>query len=237
MVGPLFAGPLYLIGRAFGATRTITSLYNPLLFVCLIVIVYRDLNRELDAAVRRMLLLFLVMASMFPQHVQHFYGEVFTTFAISVGVLLLSRGRSAIGWLLILLGAVNTPAALLGVAAIAVSHARLTRRWSPLLAPLVAFALVRLEFFIVRGSFNASGYVLDHGFPSALPYSGLPNFSYPLFFGVLAIVLSFGKGLVFFTPGLFLPLPASAPARVRWIHYTLVAYVAGLILVYAKWWA
>ena len=63
-----------------------------------------------------------------------------------------------------------------------------------------------------RGSPFASGYEDNHaGFATVLPYSGLPDFSYPLFFGLLSIFFSFGKGLVYFAPGLLLPPRGDAP--------------------------
>jgi len=70
-----------------------------------------------------------------------------------------------------------------------------------------------------------------------LPYSGRLGFSYPMFFGLLGIFLSFGKGLVWFTPGLFLPVASDSDARVRRIRALLLAFVLGLVLVYSRWWA
>ena len=236
-VGPLLSIPLYLLGRALGAARLVTSYYNALLFLLLLPLIGREFRDELAPSVRRMLVLLLVFASMFAHHVQRYYGEVFTTVLVTIGVLWLSRGHWVRGWAVIVFGAVNTPACLLGVAGIALCHSRRTRSWLPLLGPVVAFALMRTESVLVRGSFFDTGYNYDSGFRNALPYSGLPNFSYPFFFGILSILLSFGKGLVFFVPSLFLPLPASAPPRFRWVHTTLIAFVGGLVLAYAKWWS
>jgi hypothetical protein len=162
---------------------------------------------------------------------------VLTSLAVTIGVLWLSRGQWRRGWASILLGAVNTPGSLIGIAGIAFCHARRTRSWWPFLGPVVAFVLIALESLLVRGSLFASGYVGTSGFRTALPYSGLQDFSYPFLFGVLAIVLSFGKGLVFFAPSLFLPLPATVPPRLRWVQHTLIAFVLGLVLTYARWWA
>jgi hypothetical protein len=191
----------------------------------------------LTPTLRRLLVKLLVFASMFANHIQYYYGEVFTTVAVTVGVFWLSRGRWARGWAVLVLGAVNTPASLFGIGGIAICHARRSRSWLPLLGPIVAFAVMLTEWLLVRGDFFATGYHGDAGFRNALPYSGLPNFSHPFFFGLLSILLSFGKGLVFFVPGLVLPLPGSAPARLRWVHYTLVTFVGGLVLAYAKWWS
>ena len=224
-VGPLLSSPLYLLGRVFGAAKLVTSYYNTLLFLSLLPIVWREFRDELAPPVRRMLLLLLVFASMFAHHMQRYYGEVFTTILIAIGVFWLSRGHWARGWFVIVLGAINTPACLLGILGISICHARRSRSWLPLLGPVIAFVLMRLESVLVRGYFFDTGYNYDAGFHNALPYSGLPNFSYPFFFGILAIFLSFGKGLVFFVPSLLLPLPASAPPRFRWVHTTLIIYV------------
>jgi hypothetical protein len=80
----------------------------------------------------------------------------------------------------------------------------------------------------------------EKGFATALPYSGLPGFSYPLFFGVMSVLLSFGKGILFYIPGLTLFFSA----RVRsFLHldnatgFALAAFAIATVLVYAKWWA
>ncbi len=236
-IGPLLSLPLYLLGRALGAAKLVVSYYNALLLLLALPLIWREFRDELAPSVRRMLLLLLMFASMFAHHVQRYYGEVFTTILVTIGVFWLSRGHSARGWTVIVLGAMNTPACLIGIAGIAICQARRTRRWLPMLGPVIAFVLMRLESVWVRGDFLDTGYNFDAGFHTALPYSGLPNFSYPFFFGLLAIFLSFGKGLVFFVPGLFLALPASAPARFRWVHITLITFVGGLVLGYAKWWS
>lgn len=73
-----------------------------------------------------------------------------------------------------------------------------------------------------------------------LPYSGQPEFSYPFFFGVLSILLSFGKGLLFYSPGLLLSLPRTGSAvsqRLKASHTLWLWFLAGLVVVYAKWWA
>ena len=47
---------------------------------------------------------------------------------------------------------------------------------------------------------------MTHGIKTIMPYSGRPGFSYPFLFGLLSILFSFGNGLLFFTPGLLLPI-------------------------------
>jgi hypothetical protein len=237
VVMPLFATPLYALGRAVGHVEGTTALFNALLFAVAVALLARQLGGLVAPATRRTFLLLLVYGSMFPAHLLAFYGEVFTALAVTLGVLWLARGRPILGWVAIVLGAVNTPATILATGAIALRHAWATRRWAPLSAPVLALALSRLESLAVRGTLLGTGYEHDAGFPTALPYSGAPGFSYPFFFGVLAILFSFGKGLAFFAPGLFWPVAKGASPRLLWAHGTLVAFVVGLVVVYAKWWA
>lgn len=237
VVMPLFAAPLWALGWVFGRPREAAAFLNPILFVVSLVVAARELAKELAPSALRVALILLVYASMFPNHVQSFYGEAFTAVAVFLGVLWLSRERAFIGWAAILLGTVNTPATLVGAAFIAIREAARVRRCTPLLAPAIALALIRVESWAVRGSLFTTGYLGDAGFKNLLPYSGKPGFSYPWLFGLLAIFLSFGKGLVFFVPGLFVPMARGATARLKRIHGTLVVFVLGLVVVYAKWWA
>lgn len=222
MVGPIFAAPLFYAG--------LTAFYNVAIFTLALAFFWRELRD-----VR--LLVLLVFASMFPNHVQVFYGEPFTALTVTAGVLLLTRDRTLPGWALIVLGAVNTPAAVLGVAGIALLEARRTKRWALLLLPALVVALVLLENLVMRGHPLRTGYQGDTGFKTVMPYSGGPDFTYPLFFGLLAVVLSFGKGLLFFTPGLFVPPASDTDARLRRVRALLLAFVLGLVIVYSRWWA
>jgi hypothetical protein len=106
LVGPLFAAPLFYAG--------LTAFYNVAIFTLALAFFWREL-RDLRPIV------LLVFASMFPNHVQVFYGEPFTALTVTAGVLLLTRDRSLPGWALVVLGAVSTPSSVLGVAGIALS--------------------------------------------------------------------------------------------------------------------
>ena len=236
-VGPLLSSPLYWLGLKFGAARAFTSYFNTLIFVFFVAFFWRELSDVMGPRIRRLLLLLILFASMFMHHAQRYYGEMLTTVLVAIGVCWISRGHAKRAWALIILGAVNTPASLVAISGIAICHARRARSFWPLLGPVIAFGLMRLESVLVRDHLFDTGYNYDAGFRNALPYSGLRNFSYPFFFGLLSLLLSFGKGLIFFVPGFFIPLPASAPARFRWVHTTLVVYVCGLLLTYAKWWS
>ena len=62
-----------------------------------------------------------------------------------------------------------------------------------------------IEAWIRRGSPFDLGYYDDGiGNPGFMPYTGRPGFSFPLLFGILGLLFSFGCGILFFAPGLWL---------------------------------
>jgi hypothetical protein len=72
-----------------------------------------------------------------------------------------------------------------------------------------------------------------------LPFSGRSGFSYPLIAGLLSLLFSFGKGILFFAPGLLLVAPArrALDRRTADVLDAWMLFLAGLLLVYARWWA
>ena len=222
--------------------------YNLCLFSAALWLLHRLLRGLVRPAVGRRFLLLLVFASPFTFHVQEYYSEVFTTVLVGVGTLAVLTRRTFWGWVAIVLGVVNTPASVVGLLLASLYALAATRRWRWVLLVPVSAALILLESYLRRGNPFVSGYENNRGFPTILPYSGLPGFSYPLFFGVLSILFSFGKGLLFFTPGLFLTLPRDEQRRkgadgnvglppLATVHVCWLLFTAGLVLVYARWWA
>lgn len=242
LIGPLFAAPLWLLGQSVGHVDEAVWAFNRVVVLTAVPLMLVALRPVLPAGERRRFLLVLLFASMFPWHVQGFFGEVFQTAALGFGLALaVVRGGwwGWVGWPVAVLGAANTPPAVvgLGLAAAVVTWHRGRLRY--LLAPAAAAGLVMLENLVRRGDPLAGGYDGDRGLPTPLPYSGQPGFSYPFVFGVLAVLFSFGKGLVFFVPALFLRfphVPGDAP-DLGLLYRAWVAVVVGLVLVYARWWA
>lgn len=77
-----------------------------------------------------------------------------------------------------------------------------------------------------------------------MPYSGLAGFSYPFFFGLISILFSFGKGLLFFTPGLLLPIRTilkkhqqESKINLYQVYLYWISFLIGVILMYSRWWA
>ena len=238
---PILAIPLYLAGKVVGDPPGGVSLFNALVLVGGSIGTYFLLRRHLDRHVLRRFLLLLAAASMFPAHVRNFYGEVMTAIGAMLAAIFYSRGRTIAGAASAVLAVVNTPAAAVGQLLADAWRAVAGRRYLRPFVPLaIATGLVMLEFQLRRGSPFKSGYEGFHGFKTVLPYSGLEGFSYPFLLGLLAQVFSFGKGILFFAPGLVLCFAAaSAPlgAEGRALQRSALWFTLGLLVVYSKWWS
>jgi hypothetical protein len=247
LIGPLFSAPLWLLGKATSTPQALVEVYNWLVFAIGLLALYLLLRNVMDRRVLRAFLLLLVAASMFPAHTLSFYAETFTAVAVAIGSALAVFGRRLAalgGWALAALGAANVLATILGFVGMTVLYALRRRRLRYLAAALAAIALILAEAWLRRGSPFADGYAGDSGFQTVMPYSGGPGFNYPILFGTLAILLSFGKGLIFFTPGLFLPARryllaqgVGSGAKLYTLYLLWLVFVGGMVIVYAHWWA
>jgi hypothetical protein len=244
LIGPSFALPLVWIGHKLGDPYNLTITYNQILFAVTLLASYVLLRKRIDTALLRKFYLLLLTASMFVAHLAFFYGEVFTALLVGFGVLIAYlRFSVPAGWLLVALGVANTPATLGALVLLVAKRMLDDKRLRYLLVFCAALAFVGLDNWLQRGNpFNAA-YTDDHGIKTIMPYSGLPNFSYPLFFGILSLTLSFGKGLLFFAPGLLLPVRKALLRRqttdqipLYQVYILWIAFTIGLILVYARWW-
>lgn len=247
LIGPLFSAPLWLLGKVFATPQTVVASYNWVIFAIGLITLYLLLRNIMDRQVLRTFLLLLAAASMFPTHTLSYYAEMFTAVCVAVGSVLAVFGRrlaSAGGWALAALGAANIPASILGLGGMTLLYMLRRRRVRYLFALLAGVLLILAEAWIRRGSPFASGYAGDSGYHTAMPFSGGPGFNYPIFFGLLAILFSFGKGLIFFAPGFFLPARRyllaqgeTSGAKLHTLYLLWVAFVGGMLLVYAHWWA
>jgi hypothetical protein len=228
LVGPLFSAPLWLLGQVNGTQSWWLARYNVIVFAIGLLATYLILKDRIDRGLLRKFLLILVAASMFAGHLQAYYGEVFTAVCVGVGILAAAYGSPLFGWGAVVLGVVNTPATIVGLAGVVLKRTVDTRRLRSLVPVVVAAGLIAVEAWIRRGSPFASGYE--------------NRFIFPFFFGLISIVFSFGKGLVIYAPGLLVPvkrrLLTLAYGKLQELYqaYTLwIAFVIGLVLVYAKW--
>ncbi len=245
IVGPAFSIPFWLIGRMYNDALNWCTQYNLFLFAFGMLVSYLLLRKYVDGGLLRKFYLVLIIASMFPMHVTAYYGEVFTAVCVGFGIMVLLRRSAAVGgWVAIILGVVNTPASLFALGCVVLKRLLDSKRWRYILVVVAAGGLIMAENWIRRGGPFVTGYANDHGFRTIMPYSGLAGFSYPFFFGLLSILFSFGKGLIFFAPGLILPVRSTL---LKWqqekqvplysIYLLWISFLIGLILVYARWWA
>ncbi len=239
-VGPLFSAPLYLLGKMFPPTDWWCARFNVVVFVAGIGAAYRLLRTHIDETVLTRFLLLLTAASMFPHHLEEYFAEVFTSVLVALGLAAVAVGYPGRGWAAAIVGVINTPATVVAFTASALQYVWETRRLRYVLPVVIAAAGIALESWIRRGSPFVSGYGGNHGPATVLPYSGRPGFSYPMFFGLLSILFSFGKGVLFYAPGLLLWIRDRQPFVndvVLRCFKLWMAFLVGLILVYSKWWA
>jgi hypothetical protein len=175
----------------------------------------------------------------------HWNSEVFTALTVAVGLTAVAVRRLARGgWVAVVLGVVNTPAALLGLALVAGKRMLERRRVRFGLVVVAAAALVGTENGLRNGNPLDAGYGDDTSYRTLMPYSGGHGFDYPFFLGLLSLTLSFGKGLLFFAPGLILPVRRRLRAVALADDTTLyrlygwwLLFLTGLVLVYSPWFA
>jgi hypothetical protein len=243
MVGPLFSLPLWLISSFFSDPGAVIARYNFFLFAIFLLILYLWLRNWFDQKFLLAFLLLLAFGSMFPGHLINYYGEVFSAVCLTLGSVALATHKAAIGWLLTVLAVLNTPALFVPFVLIVLYLTWESRRVRLLLLLPTALILIVLDNYIRMGNIFTvfKTYLLgDHGFHTILPYSGRIGYSYPFVLGILSILLSFGKGLIFYCSGLLLIGWAwkhiSHPIeRKLLILWSLT--VVGLIMAYASWWS
>ena len=239
LIGSAPAIPLMLLGRFGDSAEWLVSRYNVIVYAGGVGLLYVLLRDRLPNDVLAAFLLMLGTTAMLPNSLTGFGAETFSAMTVGAGMAAWSAGRWKTGAVLLGVGVANLPASFVGLA-LAMGWWSWRMKRIRALAPLVlSMGLWLIESTVRRRSALSTGYESDHGFQTLLPYSGLPGFSYPTFFGVLSLVFSFGKGVLFFAPGLFLAfgrgleaLRSASEVLVLWM-----LYLAGMILVYGSWWA
>ncbi|HEY3997308.1 MAG TPA: hypothetical protein VGO93_00490 [Candidatus Xenobia bacterium] len=225
LVGPLFSAPLWWLGQVVMAPDWWCARYNFILLLIALAVLWRLPAAWVPA--RRQFMLLLVAASMFPAHVAAYYGEVFTALTCGLGLLLIAHGRTRIGATLLVLGAANSPSVLPAALAGLWVLYRKPGWWLIWLLP--AAAITVLEFWLHRG---VAGYFTG---PHHDPY----HWDTPFLVGFPSLLLSLGKGLLFFCPGLILAWAGVSndwPPRVRATLHAWMAFTAVQVLFYSKWW-
>lgn len=239
LVMPLASVPFLLLGHLVESQEWWAARFNVIVVAAGALAAWRLLRGRADPALLRRTLLMLLAASLLANQLRDYNAEVFSGALVALGILcIVTDQHTLLGWTGIAVAVVNTPALIVGVVALVAVEIVRTRQLRYAGAIVAAVALVLLENRVRHGGpLTSTG---DHGYPTLLPYSGRPGFSYPLVLGLVSILFSFGRGLLFFTPGLFLWLDDGtrrASGACRRAIVLMLFVVAGLVAVYAKWWA
>ena len=240
LVMPLASVPVLLLGKLVESRTWWAARFNVVVVAVGLLFAYRLLRGRIDPRLFRLVVLVLLFASFLTNRLRDYYPEVFTATLVVLGIICLATERHVVaGWTAIVVGVVNTPAAFVGLVLVAGLAASRTRRLRLLTPVVAAAALIMVENWVRRGGPFVTGYANDHGYATIMPYSGRPEFSYPFLLGLAAILFSFGRGLLFFMPGLVLWLDGSTRRLVpgRRSVSMMLLFTAGLVLVYSKWWA
>jgi hypothetical protein len=231
LVGPGFSIPFWLLGKVYESSIWWCERYNLFIFAIGLLVMYFLLKDRIDLSLLHKFLLILIVASMFGNHITNYYSEVFTAMCVGVGIVAIAVGPRLSGWCAIVLGVVNTPATLPGLCFVVLKQVYDNRRLRYILAVVMAAGLIVAEAWIRRGSLFNSG------------YGGEPGFSFS-FIAFISILFSFGKGLLFFAPGLVLPIKRSLLSMKKGLRLELyrtyllwIGYLVGMVLVYSSWWA
>lgn len=239
VIQPFLSVPLYWLGTFFSTPENVTAWFNPLIFI---IFLYNFYHLLPDSPLRFFAVAFLLSTTMFPHHLNRYDGEMLTAVAVSLGFIYLLENRIVLAAFLLTLGVAQTPATLPAFGLALCFFAYKTRRPTLLLLFSLPLILMMGETLIKHGSFFNNPYLTgNRGVKTIMPYSGLPGFSYPFFLGFLSIIFSFGKGLIFFIPALFLRFTLNVKQEINQkillLIDILLVFILGMVLTYSKWWS
>ena len=104
MVGSLFSIPLWLLGKVYQTSEWWCVRYNLIVFATGLLLFYLLLKDRVERGLIRKFILILIVASMFPNHLNTYYGEVFTAILVGVGIMAAVIGPRFGGWIAVVLG-------------------------------------------------------------------------------------------------------------------------------------
>jgi hypothetical protein len=227
LVMPLISVPVLMLSHVTQTRAYWAEHFNSLVVAAGVLIAYLLIRGRYDARLFRLSVIVLLFASFLTNRLRDYNAETTTAVLVTLGIICVTTNRYVVaGWAAIVLGVVNTPAAIVGLILLAAWYTAKTRRLRNLLPVVAAGALIMLEAWVRRGGPFVTGY-------------GGQKYDTPFVLGFVSILFSFGRGLLFFTPGLALWFSGRVrrlvPGRTAMIMMLL--FVAGLVLIYSKWWA
>ena len=241
LIQPALTAALAYAGRfLYIGSWTVAAHFNVVVFLVFALPIWLKLVDLYGSRIATRSFLLLLGASMLPHHLLRYYGEVLSAMAIATSFLY-ARDRPVWAVVSLAIGVANTPVLLVpvGIAAFVL----LRQAPALVVGAVAASALIAAEMYMKVGMFWNSPYLAEteKGYQTVLPYSGQPGFSYPLFFGVLSVLFSFGKGLVWFVPGLLTLFDRTVLQQLRMSRtpagWALAAFGISIVAIYSPWWA
>lgn len=230
-LGPAFSYPLWWIDQLKNDHRWWIERYNVFLCIAVFLITYLLLRKRMNANVLRAFLLLFMFASIYSSQYIYFGGEVFTSLLAGMGILIALLVTEFGGWIAVALGVANTPASLVAAGLVSLRYMVHKKRLRYALVVILAVVLIGIMNWITRGNPLTNGYANQ-------------PFNTPFIIGLLSLFFSFGKGLIFFMPALFVPVKKSLfqiegenKEKIYMAYKLWLYFVAGLVLIYASWWA
>lgn len=184
----------------------------------------------------------LTIVSLLGAYLVGFGSDVFTALGMSggliCGLMANRRGSRVAAWAIFVVAAANTPTMVAAAAVIALYLVLSSRTLRYALLPVCVLAAMVVESTLVTGHLSWTRYsdAQEFGNVQLLPWGDVRGFGWPMWSGVVAILFSFGRGLVFYVPLLWnAPMRGGGPV-VR-AERSLWAAVIVLLPIYGTWWA
>ncbi len=240
VVMPFVAFVPYLVTSAIGIGSVVYDHFDVLLWVPWCLFVGARLTR-LRTRRFAVCVVTLTTASMFAPFVTLFNSEAFSLMFVSAGLLLAldSEGRFArtLGVVLVGLGVANIPVQI-AAAAVAGTWLWWRRRQVWLLVSVALATLIHIaDVTWTTGHLGLQKYPQEWWETQLLPWGRIYDFGYPFLFGLVGILVSLGRGIVWYQPGLFVRNPDAPDDAVRTWRTLMTLMVVAMIPIYAKWWA
>jgi len=183
-----------------------------------------------------------VYFSMLGAYLTGFSSDVFSALGISLGLAMaiLAKGYfiKITGLFFLVFSTANTPVLLAGAVTSSLFMIIKLKQLRYALYPMLTLLLIIAEASFFRGQLAISKYALgtEGGRSILLPWGYIEGFKYPVFFGVISILFSFGRGFLFYIPSFLVALRRYKDLLGNWITVQLL-FVLSLIPIYGAWWA
>ena len=243
-IGLVYVGAFLMqLGRWLGGEMLILQLLAPSLLTLTTFAVAGYVKIVTGSKLSSLISTSICAFSLATAYVAGFNSDLISACLITLGIILCSEGvprlhalHRGLGLMAFALGVYNTPANLLPALLIGSLVLLVSRLPYLFVGGLLALMLVGFEATITNGGLSFSKYGVEGGAPNVLPWGSVTGFGYPLVFGVIGILFSLGRGLIFYVPATWFlavrsPQKMTAASRLVGLHALI------LVPLYGSWWA